>query len=138
MADIFTRAKRSAVMALIKGRNNQSTERVIVSMLRRHRIVGWRRHLSKLPGRPDIAFPGAKLAVFIDGCFWHGCTKCRRNLKPASNSVYWAEKLRTNRRRDRRVSAKLRRNGWHVIRIWEHDIKKNPEMVMSRIRKRLV
>ena len=74
-----------------------------------------------LPGRPDFAFPKAKVAVFTDGCFWHGCPRCY--TRPKSNRKFWDAKVARNRERDREVSRGLRRKGWRVIRIWEHALK---------------
>jgi DNA mismatch endonuclease, patch repair protein len=127
-------AARSRQMALVKGRGNKSTETKIVSLLRRSKIWGWRRH-ARLPGRPDLAFRQQKVAVFLDGCFWHGCARCYR--RPKSNVDFWTNKLAENVQRDRRVRARLRREGWTVIRIWEHEIR-NERAVEIRIRKALL
>ena len=83
--------------------------------------TGWRRQLP-LPGRPDFAFPKAKVAVFTDGCFWHGCPRCY--TRPKSNRKFWDTKVIRNRERDREVSRGLRRKGWRVVRIWEHALQK--------------
>lgn len=119
MADVFTKAKRSAVMSRIRGRGNKDTEIALARLLRQNKITGWRRHLP-IFGRPDFAFPKQKLAVFVDGCFWHGCPRCY--CRPKSNRKYWDAKIARNRERDRKVSRELRRLGWRVIRIWEHDL----------------
>ena len=102
-------------------------------LLKLNGITGWRRHLRSLPGRPDFAFPRSRAAVFVDGCFWHGCTKCRRNLRPLTHREYWEEKFAANRRRDGKVDGQLRKKGWRVVRIWEHDVKKRPTAVINRI-----
>lgn len=107
---------RSRIMRAVRSEGNKSTELVFAAILRRARSVGWRRHLS-LPGRPDFSWPSLRIAVFIDGCFWHGCPRCYR--PPKTNRAFWTEKVQSNRRRDRRVTAHLRREGWLVIRIWE-------------------
>lgn len=120
MPDMFTKAKRSQIMAAIRGKNNQTTEVVFENILRRGKITGWRRHLELL-GKPDYTFRKEKVVVFIDGCFWHSCPKHGNN--PKSNAGYWSKKLECNRARDRRVSAALRRNGWQVVRIWEHRLR---------------
>jgi DNA mismatch endonuclease (patch repair protein) len=86
VADIFTKSKRSQVMAAIRSRGNKGTELTLVAILRAAHVTGWRRH-QPLPGRPDFVFRRARLAVFVDGCFWHGCPKHGR--KPASNRGYW-------------------------------------------------
>lgn len=91
-------------------------------------------HPSDLPGTPDILFRSAHLAVFVDGCFWHGCRKCGHI--PATNSAYWAEKINRNRARDRRVTAQLRQRGFRVIRIWEHQLKIRPAHVLRSVLER--
>jgi DNA mismatch endonuclease (patch repair protein) len=133
MADVFTRGKRSAIMASIRGRGNRSTELALAGLFRRQHITGWRRHAA-LFGRPDFAFPRLRVAAFVDGCFWHGCPKCYR--RPSSNRVFWAGKLVRNRARDRLVTRTLRSLGWEVLRIWEHELKQ-PERLLVRLRLRL-
>ena len=123
MTDVFTTEKRSQVMAHIRGRGNRNTELVLLRIFRLRRITGWRRHLP-LAGRPDFAFPKARIAIFIDGCFWHRCPRCS-NL-PANNREFWELKLQGNVVRDRRVTRELRRSGWRVIRVWEHSLRDNP------------
>lgn len=129
MADVFTSEKRSLVMAAIKGRGNKDTELRLIAIMRVAGITGWRRN-SKLPGRPDFVFRAAKLAVFVDGCFWHGCRKHGRN--PSSNREYWLPKLERNQRRDREVTRALKRRGWTVLRLWEHSLK-DPGAVARRL-----
>ena len=85
-----------------------------------------------LPGRPDFVFPRQRLAVFVDGCFWHGCPK--HSNMPANNRAFWMKKLTGNQTRDRLVTRTLRKNGWRVLRIWEHELKK-PARALARIRK---
>ncbi len=121
MADFLTPAERSALMALIKGKDNASTELRLVAALRAAGLAGWRRGL-RLPGRPDLAFPAARLAVFVDGCFWHGCP--RHHRLPRTRRAFWSAKVATNRRRDRRVDRQLRARGWSVMRIWEHALRR--------------
>ena len=130
MPDVFTRRERSRVMAAVRGRGNKATELKLVAILRQHGITGWRRHPS-LPARPDFVFPAARVAVFVDGCFWHGCRwHCRM---PASNQAYWERKIGRNRERDRTATAKLRARGWRVLRIWEHALR-DPDRVGERVR----
>lgn len=130
MSDIFTKAKRSQVMAAVRGRGNRSTEGAVVALLRRHGITGWRRHQGVL-GRPDFVFRREKVAVFVDGCFWHGCP--RHGTMPVRNRGFWRAKLERNMARDRRVTRRLRREGWSVVRIWEHDLLKRGEVCVRRI-----
>jgi len=133
MADVFTRKKRSEVMSRIRSRNNRETELFFASLLRKNHISGWRRHLP-LPGRPDFAFRRARVAVFIDGCFWHCCPMCGN--MPANNAAFWKRKLDGNKKRDKRVTKLLTAEGWRVLRIWEHDLKQNAA-VINRLRARL-
>jgi len=119
MADIFTRKKRSWLMSQVRSRGNKSTEIKFAKLLRKQGIVGWRRN-QKVLGNPDFVFPKSRVAVFIDGCFWHGCPK--HGEIPATNRSFWKKKIEQNAARDRLVSDKLRRHGWHVYRFWEHDL----------------
>lgn len=134
MADIWTKKKRSEVMSLIRGKGNKETENALLALLRQNKITGWRRHLP-LPGKPDFAFQKQKVAVFVDGCFWHGCPKCY--TRPKTNSAFWDRKRETNMARDRRVNRQLRRQGWKVIRIWQHFLKKSPAACLNRIRTKI-
>lgn len=107
---------RSRTMRAVRSRRNESTELAFARVLREHKITGWRRHLP-LSGRPDFSWPSLRIAVFVDGCFWHGCPRCYTS--PKTNKAFWVEKVESNRRRDKRVTAQLRRMGWKVVRIWE-------------------
>lgn len=114
MADIFTPAERSRVMAAVRSTGNLSTEMVLVSAFRANRVTGWRRQYS-ISGKPDFAFARARLAVFVDGCFWHGCPRC--GSLPASNRPYWEAKIGRNILRDRARTRELRLRGWVVVRV---------------------
>ena len=122
LMDVFTKVKRSQVMARIRSRGNRSTECVFAAMLRRSRISGWKLHCSGVAGKPDFYFKDRQLAVFVDGCFWHGCPKCFQ--APRQNAPFWAAKIGGNRKRDRRVTRSLRNEGIEVIRLWEHDLQR--------------
>jgi DNA mismatch endonuclease (patch repair protein) len=102
-------------MATVRSKGGRTTELRLARLLWDAGLRGYRKQWS-VDGRPDFAWPGLKVAVFVDGCFWHGCT-CK--YLPRSNTRFWKNKIETNRRRDRRVSARLRRAGWAVIRIKE-------------------
>ena len=129
MADVFSKAKRSEVMSRIRSSGNKDTELRLVAVFREFQVKGWRRR-QKLPGNPDFVFWGAKVAVFVDGCFWHGCPRCYR--APTSNEHYWIAKHARNRIRDRKVTNQLRSLGWRVVRIWEHQLRE-PRGALSRI-----
>ena len=117
--DTFTKKKRSWIMAQVKSDGNCSTEGRFITLLHKHCITGWRRRYS-LIGNPDFVFPKARVAVFLDGCFWHGHPiKCRM---PKTHRAYWQNKIARNMARDRRVTCALREKGWKVIRIWEDRI----------------
>src|SRR5437899_1257177 len=120
MKDPLTKAERSALMAKVRHSGNQSTEIVVQRALRAHRIAGWRKHPRTVPGRPDFFFPKLKLAVFIDGCFWHACPKCGRI--PKTRRQFWSQKIASNGRRDRRNARLLRRKGYAILRVWEHEL----------------
>jgi DNA mismatch endonuclease (patch repair protein) len=85
-----------------------------------------------LPGTPDIVFVRGKVALFVDGCFWHGCR--RHYSAPVRNAAFWQRKLAMNTERDRRVDKELRRSGWRVARLWEHDIRENAGATIKKVR----
>ena len=116
MADVFTKAKRSDVMSRIRGSGNRDTELRLIALFREHGITGWRRN-AKVFGKPDFVFPKVRVAVFVDGCFFHGCP--RHATMPKTNRAFWAEKLSRNKARDRKVTRTLRADGWCVLRVWE-------------------
>ncbi|MCB1236857.1 MAG: DNA mismatch endonuclease Vsr [Verrucomicrobiae bacterium] len=133
MADNWTPEKRSEVMGRVRSRGNKSTEVAMARLLRQFGLAGWRRHLD-LPGRPDFAYRREKIAIFVDGCFWHGCPKCYR--RPKSNQKFWDRKVLQNQARDRRVNRLLRAKGWKVVRVWEHQLEAR-ERVAKRLQRHL-
>lgn len=132
MADTFSKEKRSQIMAAILGRNNRSTERRLRAGLVSSGISGWRVNAKDLAGTPDFVFDKQKIAVFVDGCFWHGC-KCKRPSK--TNVDFWTTKIERNVARDKRDSRVLRRQGWKVIRVKEHELKRSVSKVVHRIQR---
>jgi DNA mismatch endonuclease (patch repair protein) len=175
MPDVFSKRKRSEVMARIRSRGNRDTEVALARLLRGNGITGWRRQQKlKIEGRKrragtarpskvgiDFLFPKRRVAVFVDGCFWHGCPKhspparwLRKSSMPSRRSLrlcgstdlrtgkaFWREKLAANKARDRFVNRQLRRQGWRVVRIWEHELGRRAkgqegsgERVMEKIR----
>jgi DNA mismatch endonuclease, patch repair protein len=122
-------AVRSRTMGAIRARNNKTTEKVLRMALVRAGKRGWVLHAT-LPGRPDFFFQKQKVAVFVDGCFWHGCKKCGH--VPKTRSEFWRAKIKRNKQRDSNVTAQLERMGLEVIRVWEHELR-DVAAIMSRL-----
>lgn len=119
--DTLTKAARSALMAKVRSRGNRSTEVRFRLALVRAGIAGWKLHPKSVLGQPDFWFPRKKVALFVDGCFWHGCKRCLR--LPRGNRQYWRHKISGNIHRARLINHKLRSVGITVLRFWEHDVK---------------
>ena len=118
--DNFSSKERSEIMRMVKSNENKSTELRLLKIFKQNNIKGWRRKYPVI-GKPDFVFLKYKLAIFVDGCFWHGCNlHCRL---PKANSEYWQNKIRRNIKRDLFVNMLFQKRGWNVIRIWEHEIK---------------
>jgi DNA mismatch endonuclease (patch repair protein) len=126
---------RSMTMKAIKGNGNKSTETRLRFALVRAGISGWILNPKNIFGTPDFYFPQPQLAVFVDGCFWHGCRVCGHI--PKANRPYWAEKIKRNRTRDRHVNATLTANGIRVIRAWEHEIAAELESLVFQVQRAL-
>lgn len=110
-------------MAAIRSKNTRPE--IVVRRFLFGAGLRFRLHAKALPGKPDIIFPSRRIAVFVHGCFWHGCTKCvdgKRRVK--SNSKYWTEKVSGNRLRDTRNKRALRAEGWKCVTIWECEVSK--------------
>lgn len=130
--DRFDVATRSRVMSRNRSRGAKSTEWRFRSLLMRAGIRGWAiGHDFGLPGRPDIIFLQKRVAIFLDGCFWHGCRHCRSI--PTTNRQFWSTKIGENRKRDARAVRALRSMGWTAIRIWEHELKTDSDAVLRRV-----
>ena len=131
MTDIFSKEKRSEIMSHVKGSRNKTTEEKLIFIFRKYGIKGWRRKY-KVFGKPDFVFPKQRVAVFVDGCFWHG-HDCR-NTQPKQNSDFWQKKISRNKERDKEVTLHLEKLGWTVLRIWECELKKkNTKNLLSRL-----
>ena len=128
MADNLTPEQRSYAMSRVKGKDT-GLERLVRSELHK-RGLRFRKHVKDLPGKPDVVFPGPKVAVFIDGDFWHGY---RFPAWEHKVSDFWKEKISKNRERDQRNFSKLRRMGWKVIRIWQHEVKNSLDACVDKI-----
>ncbi len=130
--DNRSKEERSRNMAAVK---NKDTD---IELILRKSL--WREGLryrvsNKLPGRPDIVFLGKKVAVFCDGCFWHGCPKCREI--PDQNREFWVKKIKTNKERDQRVNEQLTAMGWKVLRYWGCEIKNELHLVVNDIKQNI-
>ncbi len=113
--DVFTPLKRSVIMSRIRSIGNRETEVAFALRLRREGIAGWRRRVA-LYGKPDFIFPRERVAVFIDGCFWHHCP--RHGKIPKAHRAYWRGKIVRNMERAKEVNRELRRQKWAVVRVW--------------------
>ena len=130
--DRISKLARSKNMAAVRSRGNVSTELALARIFRKEGITGWRRNRGIFGIRPDFVFLSKNLAIFVDGCFWHGCTKCR--TIPKQNRAFWKKKIEGNRKRDKKVMPELRRRGWKVVRLWEHDLKREGK-ILDRLRR---
>jgi len=126
-------------MAAVRGKGNKTTEQRLRTALARARVSGWQVTPKKIRGRPDFLFPRERVAVFVDGCFWHGCPTCGHT--PNTNAVFWAAKIARNRERDAATTAALVAGGTHVLRFWEHelggDIGRCVEAIKTALRSRV-
>ena len=131
MGDVYDKVTRSAVMSKVRSKGNKSTEIRLIAIFREHGIVNWRRGYP-VKGRPDFVFLDKRIAIFVDGCFWHG-HDCR-NTRPKRNAEYWAKKRERNITRDVDVTNEFEKRGWTVIRIWECELKKkNSPLLLKKI-----
>jgi DNA mismatch endonuclease, patch repair protein len=121
MTDMFSPRHRSEIMSRVKSRGNQATEVFLIGVFRKFRIYGWRRRAA-IFGNPDFIFASERVAVFVDGCFWH-CCPLHGNL-PVANREFWKRKLARNKQRDKLVGRELKKAGWHAVRIWQHELRK--------------
>jgi DNA mismatch endonuclease, patch repair protein len=128
MADVMTPEQRSRCMSRIRGKNTKPE--LILRQALWKRGFRYRIHF-KLPGRPDIVFPKKRIAIFVDGCFWHGCPQ--HAVKPKSNTDFWSKKIQGNIDRDKRITEQLRNEGWTVLRFWEHEINKDLINVTKKV-----
>lgn len=135
MSDVFDNKKRSEIMKKVRSKNNKSTELKLIELFRKNDIKGWHRNY-KVKGHPDFVFLDKKVAIFVDGCFWHG-HDCR-NTRPADNADYWQKKRERNILHDKQVTKLFENRGWIVLRIWECELKKcNQQQTLLRIQKAL-
>ena len=129
MADMFTKQKRSEIMSRIRA-SNTGIEKCVFSCLRKHRIH-FQPHYSRAPGSPDIAVPSKKLAVFVNGDFWHGY-----RFSSWSHRIpreYWRDKIALNIKRDRKYLRALKKEGWRVLKVWGHELLDDPDLACRKI-----
>ncbi|MCK4927799.1 MAG: very short patch repair endonuclease [Candidatus Aenigmarchaeota archaeon] len=131
MADIFTKEVRSKIMSKIKGKDTKPEIFLRKVLFRLGYRYSLRYKFKELNFKPDMVMVSRKICVFMDGCFWHGCSRCYK--EPKSNRDYWVSKINRNIERDKEQNEYLKKNGWKVIRVWEHDLKENPTKTIIRV-----
>ena len=131
VSDVFNTAKRRAIMRAVKTARTEPEQRLALGL----RALGFRfgRNSPSVFGRPDFTFPRLRVAVFVDGDFWHGRAWFEKAAAPSTNARFWIEKFERNRRRDRLVDRTLRRAGWSVLRMWASDVRSSPTECVSRV-----
>lgn len=135
MPDMFDKKTRSRIMRAVRTAETEPEERLAAGL--RALRLRFRRNDPIVFGKPDVAFRGDRLAVFVDGDFWHGRAWFENGAAPATNAEFWIAKFERNRRRDRVVDHELRRSGWSVLRLWASDIRKSPATSAAKVGARL-
>lgn len=135
MADIYDKDKRSEIMSCVKHARTAPEEKV--AFILRKLGIRYRRNVESLPGHPDFVIKSAKTVIFVHGCFWHDHRNCKLARRPRSNKKFWIQKAIDNKRRDQRKNRLLRKNGWHILTIWQCSLRQ-PEKVSRRIEKTLL
>lgn len=134
MSDTVDKVKRSEIMRAVKSSGNKSTELKLIALFKNNGISGWRRKYP-VKGHPDFVFLDRKVAIFVDGCFWHGHS-CRH--WPRTNEEFWRKKIEGNTRHDLAITKRFEDRGWQVFRIWECELlKKNQSQVISTLKELL-
>ena len=134
MTDVLTKEQRRYNMSRIKGKNTK-VELKFRKHLQKLGLKGYQLHSNSVFGRPDVTFDKFKVAVFIDGCLWH---KCKIHyVPPKTRKYFWINKIEANVTRDKLVNKTLKKTGWKVLRFWEHEVHKNMDYVMNKIREAL-
>ena len=129
MTDTVSPEVRSRTMARVKGKDTKP-ELLLRRALYAAGVRGWRCHRSNLPGRPDLAFGRARLAVFVDGGFWHGHPS---KYWPGRSGAYWDVKIARNQERDRETDARLAAVGWRSLRLWDFEVESDVDAVVARV-----
>lgn len=131
MADIYSKSKRSEIMSHV--RNRRTLPEDMVARLLRQLRIRYKQNVRTLPGEPDFVVSSARTVIFVHGCFWHNHSKCSRAKLPKTNRGFWRRKIEQNRRRDARIARLLRKEGWHVMTIWQCTLR-NGERVLRRLK----
>jgi len=129
--DIYTKEKRSEIMARIKSSGTKPEEKI--ADLLKQAGLRFRRHVKLPQGNVDFVIRSAKTVILVHGCFWHGHT-CSRASLPSSNRLFWKDKISRNKHRDSRLVRQLRKDGWHVVTIWQCRLR-NPNLILTRLRR---
>lgn len=129
MADIFSKKKRSEIMSKVRSKDSKIETEFRKELWR----AGFRygKNSSKYFGKPDLILPKYKTAIFIDSCFWHGCEK--HGSVPKTRKKFWKDKIERNKERDKEVNKYYKKEGWRILRVWEHDLKRNHENVIKKL-----
>ncbi len=136
MSDVFEKEKRSEIMKSVKSKNTKSTEIRLQTFFQKNNITGWRKNYP-VKGHPDFVFLKKKIAIFVDGCFWHG-HDCR-NTRPSDNAEYWRAKRERNQKHDEEINQLFVKRSWTVLRIWECELKKkNEEKLLKKLTSYLI
>ena len=133
MPDKFSKEVRSRIMSSIRGKNTKpelAVRKILWMQGKRYRI-----HDKSVFGTPDISNKSKRVAVFIDGCFWHGCSRCYK--EPKSNTEFWRSKIIRNKNRRKLVRSKLREQGFTMLQFWEHQVLSDPDKVVEGISRHL-
>lgn len=130
MTDIVDAKTRSRMMAAVRGRDT-GPELLLRQLLREAGLRGYRLHRKDIPGRPDVAWIGRRVAVFVDGAFWHGHPSA---FTQGKSGKFWDDKIAANVQRDRQNDERLRETGWVVVRIWDFEVERDPVECVKRVR----
>ena len=132
MADIYNKVKRSEIMSCVK-HSRTAPEEKVAGLLKKLKLK-YRRNVKSLPGQPDFSIKTAKTVIFVHGCFWHAHRNCKLARRPRTNRAFWVRKAIDNKRRDQRKNRLLRKQGWHILTIWQCRLS-HPDKVSRRIKK---
>lgn len=132
VADVYSKAKRSQIMARIRGKH--TSPEILLARLLKELGLKFERHRKSLPGSPDAVLPRKKIALFVNGCFWHGHHNCSRATLPQTNRTFWMKKIEKNMKRDMSQRRKLRRMGWSALTFWTCQ-PLTPSILLSRLKR---